>query len=226
MKKLIAVATLLAIGAVASAQSASSVNAAGFVKKTVAPGQLVLIQNPFEQFDGGTFTVADIFGTSLPNGTIVYAWSQLNQRYAIETLSRGAWTSGDQGRTSLIEFSRADGMFVSIPANAPLPSYDIFLFGEVPDSRTAVTTVLPLVSGFQMIGYPYPVSKTITETSLASIASAGDVVYSWNGTGWLFEAFSRGAWSPGTMVLNPGQAVFYSSVSPKDWTTTKPYNWP
>jgi hypothetical protein len=234
MKKLIAIATILAAGAVANAQSASSVNAAGFVKKTIDSGELQLISPPFEAFSGVNPTANDLFGSSLPAGTTIYYFNVATQQYLSETYNTDPFNPSAPGTWSpgVKQFARGEGFFLSIPSSAP---YDVFLFGEVPDSRTAPTTTTPIAAGLQLLGFTYPVAVSISNPDLGLSPSAGDTIYVWN-NGWTsitfntdpFNPSAPGSWSDPNFVLQPGQAIFYRALAGNSWLVDKSdfYTWP
>ena len=98
--------------------------------------------------------------------------------------------------------------------------------GEVPDKVTAPTTSLYVVQGLQMVGFMYPVATPLTNTSLATTAKWGDVLYYWKtNQSWGSENFVT-RWIPGTLVMEPGQAYYYKTTNATVWTETKPYTWP
>jgi hypothetical protein len=117
-------------------------------------------------------------------------------------------------------------MFVSIPDSATEAFYTVTVSGEVPDASRALTSLVTLSPGLTLTAFPYPVEIGITEAGIP--AENGDKVYFWDGSSWVIESFSRGAWVPGTSTFKPGVGFYYvsASLANKSWTASKPYDWP
>lgn len=235
MKKMLLILALGLTFQVASAQ-VSSRNAAGYVKKTVDRGKLMFLANPFFTFDGSDHTLTTMLGTdNLPGGSNVFTWDQGSQvweaslfREAQPPFNPTASWSPDRS------VQHAEGFFVQIPDNAAAASYDIYLFGEVPDSITAPTHQLAIADGLTSFGFAYPVARVIENTDFNSSAQGGDNIFFWNqDTGWGAALYREAqppfnptaSWSP-SVTLSPGCGYFYQSSGANSIMDTKPYSWP
>lgn len=235
MKKMLLILALGLTFQVASAQ-VSSRNAAGYVKKTVDRGALVFLANPFNTFDGSDHTLTSMLGTdNLPNGTTVYAWNPASQQWQSSLFTAGIPALGIPDSWSPERnVQRAEGFFVQVQSTAPSASYDIYLFGEVPDRITAPTHQVAISPGLTSFGFGYPVSRLLSATDFQNEANNGDTIYSWNPTsGWGSAVFTAGipalgiaaSWSP-DLALVPGCGYFYDSDAANNVNETKPYSWP
>ena len=225
MKRILVVALALAfIGGIAFGDPTNQVlskNAVGYVKVTIPRGALMMMQTPFESLSGAIdYSTGELLGSNVPNGTSIYFWNQNSQEYVSERFISSRWQPGTN------RFERGEGLFMAIPATAGSNSYDIFLMGEVPDTLNAPTSDTAFVQGLQMIGYMYPTAIALTNSALTNIAKRGDSIYFWKeDQTWGSERFiSR--WQPGTLVLQPGQAYYYSTTNATTWSESKPYTWP
>jgi hypothetical protein len=223
MKKLsaILVGMSLVAGAVMAAGPVTSVNAVGYVQKSVVANQYVMMANPFSKMEAGAtkVTIADVFGTNgIPYGFSVLLFDGTG--YVGETFY-GVY-GWDPGTTDV---SRADGFWVLSPATTNLT-----LSGEVPAASYASNTSYVIQQGYQMIGFPYPAEIALTNTSLATVAAYGDTVLVFNGIGYDGYTYygSVYGWDPADLVLTPGSGYWYykPSAGSTNWIETKPYNWP
>lgn len=223
MNKSVLVAVALSVAGCFVSQAAgpvSSVNAVGYISSTVTGGQYLMMANPFAKVSGsGSMTIKDVFGTNgIPFGMSVYLFDGVG--YVGETFAGSfGWLPGTN------DISRVDGFWVysSLTTN-------LTLSGEVPGGSYASNTVSVLAQGYQMIGYPYPVSIALTNTALASVASFGDTIYAFNGVGYdgcTYAGPSFG-WLPAGFTFSPGVGYWYykTSAGSTNWNEAKPYNWP
>lgn len=223
MKKLIAITTLLACAAWVNAQSVSSVNAAGFVKKSIDGGQFILVHNPFETFDGTTNTVEDVFD-ALPVGTTCFVWNSGSQTFStVQKLADAFWFPQN------VALPRGTGVFIQTPPASP--TADIFLFGEVPGATSHASTAFNLLQGFNAIGNPYPTDITIEASGLEDATQPGDQVAIWDaGTqSYTFvQKLAPAFWFPQNTVIPAGTAFFLqiSNAGGATYTEDVPYTWP
>lgn len=223
MKKfaIIAAALLVSASAFAQTNQVLSRNAVGYVRVDAPAGKFNLIRLDFVNLSGTGYTVTNLFGNQLAQGTAVYIWDLSNQVYRIENKGARGWLPG----TNVIR--RGAGMFISSSSNA-----QVFLMGEVPDQFTAPTSGVYGLTGYNLVGVPYPVDTPITNSPFFLGAAQGDALYLWN-TNQTYDIYNRGArgWLPPTItnvVLKPGQGMWYqrNGVGTTNWIFGKPYTWP
>lgn len=155
LKKQMKAKTLLLAAAIATATAVSSsaqntvfsVNAVGFVNKTVLEG-FNLISNPLiaenNTYDG-------LFGTTLPNNTALYKFDPNSGFVSAQFFDLGGgttlWSPGGAETTEVVP---GEGFFINIPAGTA--SHTITFVGNVPQG----TLNTPLEQGFQLISSQVP----------------------------------------------------------------------
>jgi hypothetical protein len=222
MKKITAIllGTLIASSAaLASTNQVLSRNAVGYVKVDFPKG-FTLVQNTFNPM-GAPIAISNTFA-SLPNNSRVHIWNGAGY----STITKAALGGWGAGGSNLLQ--RGSGFWIEIPQAAASNSYPIFFMGEVPDDAS---TVVPLTAGFNMKGYPYPVSDKWTNTPIAKASPNNSKLHIWTGSNYnTFTRAALGGWnSASNVVLNPGQAFwveFPSAASSTNVSVTKPYTWP
>jgi len=223
MKKTTAIllGTLIASSAVFAQSNVLSRNAVGYIKRTVPAGGLDLVSIPFESMDGSGNTINSSF-SGLQDGSRVSLWDAGAQSYKTFQKSKGSW--GTPGTNVVL---RGEALFLRAPAGS---SQEVYLMGEVPDSTTAPSTTVSVVSGLNMVGSGYPVSTAWTGTTLSASLPDGSRVSVWDGSSYVTIQKAKGSWgaSGNSLVIEPGDGVFIRSQSGStiDWNQTKPYNWP
>jgi hypothetical protein len=209
-----------------------SQNAVGYVKLAVDRGALVLASQDFLQIDGSDQTVSDVVGDQLPENSQVLVWSGL--QFNEETYEKptkndpAAWTPD----TNLL--GPGIGFFMKCADTAPDASYDVFLLGEVPSEATQPTKDLWKMTGFTLMGYPFPANQWWTNTDMAATAVENDGLYLWNGAGYDESYFEKPTkndppvWTDPSVIITPGMGFFYQNNSGGDVmaSETKPYSWP
>jgi hypothetical protein len=226
MKRIILTALGLAtIASVATAQTnvVLSRNAVGYVRVDAPRSNLVLIANNFFNLGSAPITVTNLLGNQVPVGAAVLVWDSAAQVYKSEIMLFGGWSPGTN------QLNPGRGFWLQIPPTAASNVYQIYMMGEVPDRFTQPTATVPVVTGLNMLGNPYPVETFFTNTALAKSGVIGDSALFWNASDQVYNAELRlfAGWSPGTNVLRPGQAFWYRrSGTPTNWIQPKPYTWP
>lgn len=198
----------------ADTNTATSVNVVGFIAQSNTANRLYMLNVPLHAIGGDDSprVIADLIGTNVPNGTIIYLWTGTS--YASESFIAGAWSPG----TNLVR--RCDGFWMRSELGT-----DVIRAGEVP---SASNTVVQLVPGLQMIGYPYPVSCALTNMGLGNVAANGDIIFKWTGLSWNSASYFAGSWDT-NYDFNPGDAFWYkrdSGASVTNWVINKPYTSP
>lgn len=221
MKKLIVTSfALLVAVSISTADEVSSVNVVGYKKVETTANVYKILGINFEKVDSTAFefTVSDLFPTNgLPDGAMIYLYNGLG--YAGE-----AYYDGYGWDPNTNKIYRGDAFWFLAPANLT----NTFL-GEVPASEYAATSDIQLSQGYQFFTYPYPVSIPINDTGLGAVAEDGDVIYAFNGVGYVGYAFYDGfGWDPDTLVLELGVGYWYykSGLGSVVWTEAKPYDYP
>ncbi len=225
MKKIVSMVAGVALaGLVASAADpVYSVNAVGYVTKSLPANGIALFGAPFAKVgqNNARLTVQDVLGiTGIPDTTIVYIFNGTDYQpeyfFAPDT-----WVPG----TNLL--SRVDGFWVSTPEAATFQ-----LTGEVPSALYATNTTSVIASGFQIISYPYPATVAVTNTMLntRAVAGDGDIIYAWNGSDYnpYYYGIAGDTWYPDGLTFQPGVGYWYyrEAAGSVVWSETKPYNWP
>ncbi|HMP76654.1 MAG TPA: hypothetical protein PKE12_10200 [Kiritimatiellia bacterium] len=226
MKKTIVIALGLAVmagSAFAQTNQVLSRNAVGYVKIEAVRSNFVFIANNFSNLLGGPVTVTNLIGNQVPIGSSLFLWDPAAQAYRSESLLFSGWTPG----TNRLNTGR--GFWLKIADAGPSNVYQVYLMGEVPDKNTQPTGTIPIVSGFNMVSLPYPVSIAFTSTALAKSGAIGDSAFFWNPVSKTYysESLIFSGWTPGTNRVAPGQAFWYRrGGSATNWVEVKPYTWP
>lgn len=228
MKKMsVILASLCVLSAAAMAADVYSVNGVGYESFSIAGGKSALIRIDFEKVGGGTWKVADLFGTNSVLGMRVYYWNTNTVGWSSVT-----WDPEDKlWIPSTTPFVRGQSLFVTMFGSSDVTN-TFAIAGEVPGSNNGGSnTVLSLVQGFNGVSYAYPNSIAITNTTL-SVAAGGSglSVYYWMNEGWRNVVWDSedNIWIPSSFVLQPGQGVLvrrYATGS-TSWAEEKKYNWP
>jgi len=182
----------------AATNSAVSVNAVGFVNKTMLNGQALLMTCNFQKVGGGTNTLLDIFGTnqlaqndSVPACDLVIMWDIAQSKYQ----SYAQWTDGKFYKANdMVEWGNSIEANPNVPVGTALwliPSSTqisnkvLTLAGEVVGVATQQINV---VSGPQLMGYPLTSSVALQDTGFAASGAANndsvpacDLVITWLG---------------------------------------------
>jgi hypothetical protein len=162
-KTLALTAVVAAVGiASAAAQTVYSVNAVGYVNKTVPANGFALLANPLNL---ATNTLATVL-PDVPANTVVWKW---NGTFAKYTMRTSGW--GTAGTTPV---APGEGFFVQNVAATPLV---ITFVGEV----LTGTQTTPINPGFNILGSKIPQAGKI-ETELGLPVKQNDVVYKFAGT--------------------------------------------
>jgi hypothetical protein len=228
MKKLvIALAGIAALSSVAFGQTNQvlSRNAVGYEAIIVPSNKLNLVRLDFVNLDGAPYTVTNLIGDQLPQGSSVFIWNKATASYVGENKIRTGWSPGTN------RITRGVGMFIKGPGGLANVSnqYTVYFMGEVPDSLTAPTTSISGITGVNLHGYPYPADIQWTNTGLARNGAQGDSLFIWDVSNQTYVGYNRirTGWGAGTnVILRPGQGFWYSSTTVQNWVEIKPYTWP
>ena len=237
----------------ANTNTATSVNAVGFVNKTMPAGQWVLTTCNFQKVGGGTNTLLDVFGTtqlaqndSLGLCDLVILWDATQDKY--QTYAQ--WTDGKfylandndqwgQGIEANPDIPVGTAMWV-VPGAGQVGSKTLTLAGEVVATSTQS---LNIVSGWQLIGYPLTCSIDLQGTQFAANGAAKndalglcDLVITWNGSAYQtyalwtdnqwYLANDNDQWGQGILASNTlqlGEGFWYVAQSAITWSEPSPY---
>jgi hypothetical protein len=206
-KTLLLTAALSAAGIATSMAQVYSVNAVGYVNTPLVPG-FNLISNPLDNKSSANGnSIANLFGTQLPEDSIVYKFTNGSFVGGIFTYSFGSWPAG--ASTALIP--PGEGVFVRVGAAAT-----VTFVGDVPQG----TLSNPIPAGFSIRASQVPQAGTVTV--LGFPATEGDSIYQYDETRAVKYAVSQyefGQWST-VPTLKVGEAFFLRTGAAKAWTRT------
>jgi len=219
----IAASVLCLTTALALAQSTSevtSVNAVGYLRVSVPSNALALVTLDFEYLGDGNFTVTNLIGDQLgTSGDTVFIWDRVAKKYNIESRGRFGWSPG----TNVIR--RGDGIWLK---NTAVTAKEVVFTGEVPDSNTAPTTTLQNLTAIDAVGYAYPADVAFTNTTLCKNSKNGDTLFLWDVVTQNYVIYSNGrfGWNPSVdaVTVKMGEAFWFKTATPTNWTEAIPYN--
>ena len=199
-KTLSLVAALGAAGMMALQAQVYSVNVVGYVNVEVPAGGLALLCNPL---DAGSNTVADLFGDSLPDGTIIYKYN--GSGFDTATYMFGSWTGGD------MSLDPGVGFFIYNPLTDN--SLQITFVGEVKQG----TLEVPLQAGLNLVGSIVPQAGKV-HTDLGLPVGEGDTVYLFTGKSYDGYTYMFGSWTPEEPQVDVAQGFWVVKVNAETWS--------
>jgi len=209
-KTLALLAAIALAGITASQAQVFSVNAVGYVNKTVPAKGYALISNPL---NAPTNTIEALLTGQLADNSTVYLWNTTTKQFEITTYLGAA--DGWDGAASTKVVKPGDGFFVH---NTGAADQKITFVGEVPQG----TLSTPLKAGFQIVSSQVPQAGTVEE--LGYKAAAGDVIYQWDAKAQQYTIFTflgaADGWDPGLKTLDVGDAIFLSKTVAGSWDRT------
>jgi len=191
-KTLLIAAVLGAVGIATASAQVTSVNAVGYVNKSLDAG-LSLIANPLS--NGGN-KVSEVI-PSAPIGTTIFLFDA-NTGFTVSQFV-GIWSED-------VELPVGTGFYLQLPEAATITFVGEVLQGDA--SNKAVP------AGLSIQGSNVPKAGTFTELSFP--AEVGDVVYTFDGTAFEPTTF-LGVWAPTEPALGVGDAVFVDKASAGNW---------
>jgi hypothetical protein len=253
MKKLSAFlvgASLVASAAVWAANTATSVNAVGFVSMTVPAGKFVLAGIPFNDFDSSLDAVmwGQLTGTDDPStADRVWLFDSVLQKYVMYWKADGVG-GGYDGHMIDPTAKIATNVFLR-PGQAfwiqsqATTSQVVVLKGQVPNDTQSTNSVS---ASFSLVSFPYSASQTIGSISnLLTSGAIGSDDPSTSDTLFLFDVpnqkyerywLANGVGAPydghlidaganiATQKWNVGQGAFYQSLGGGfTWVVPRPY---
>lgn len=203
-------AALVVAGTIATNAQVFSVNAVGYVNKTVPAKGFALVSNPLTAL---TNSVSALLTGQVPEGTVVFVWNTTTKKFDSATYQGADF--GWDGAAANTDVKPGQGMFIKNPGATDLK---ITFVGEVPQGTPLST---PIVAGLQIVSSQVPQAGTPTDLGFTG-ASEGDKMYFWNTTKQSYDtAVFQGAdfgWDPPQKSLDVGDAFFLSAKSAGTWS--------
>jgi hypothetical protein len=209
-KTLLLTAALSAAGVATSMAQVFSVNAVGYVTKTVPANGFALIANPLIAADN---SINALFAGS-PAGTQVFKFNSATASFTSATFDDldGAFLPAAAAAATVVP---GEGVFVRNPTGAAIT---ITFVGEVPQGDLKN----PLPKGLSIRSSQVPQAGTAAELGL--VGAAGDQVFQWNAAtqGYSTSTFDDldNAWLPPLGKLEVGDAFFLSKQAAGSWNRT------
>jgi hypothetical protein len=212
-KTVLLMAAVAAAGAATSMAQVFSVNAVGYVNKTIPANGFAMVSNPLK---AATNTIDALFA-GVPAGTHVYVYTP-GKGYDV-----GVYDDLDNSFGSPVggmTLMPGQGVFVKNNQATPLT---VTFVGEVPQG----TLNTALVAGLQIVSSQVPQAGTTAQLSfpdtLAEGLTAGDQVYKFNTTAQKYDVFTfddlEDKWD-GALSLDVGEAVFIRVAKALTWSRT------
>jgi hypothetical protein len=189
-----------------------SVNAVGYVNKTIPKNSFLLVSNPLK---AATNTVNALF-QPVPAGFQVFVYTP-GKGYDVGTFDdlEGAFLPASVGSAQVVP---GGGVFVKNPTSSDVT---VTFVGEVPQGN--LTT--PLVAGLQIVSSQVPQEGTASDLGLPHTTETGmtpgDQVYQYvPGTGYYVSTFDdlENNFVPALKSLAVGEAIFLKLAKANSWT--------
>jgi len=214
-KTLLIAAALSAAGAATSMAQVFSVNAVGYVNKTIPAASFAMISNPL---NAPTNTVNALF-TGVPDGFQVFIYTP-GKGYTVGTFdSLSGGFLPDAAGTSTV--TPGGGVFVKNGGSTPVT---ITFVGEVPQGDLKTT----LVPGLQIVSSQVP--QAGTADTLGLVGADGDQLYQFGVTTQKYTTSTydglSNAWIPTLTPLDVGDAFFLKKVAAATWERNFSVNTP
>jgi len=210
-KTLLLIAAVGAAGAATSMAQVFSVNAVGYVNKTVPKGQFMLVSNPLK---AATNTVNALF-QPVPVGFQVFVYTP-GKGFDVGTFDdlEGAFLPASVGSMQILP---GQGVFVKNPGTSDVT---ITFVGEVMQGNLST----PLVPGLQIVSSQVPQAGTAKELGFPSTTeqgmTPGDQIYQYTpGTGYYVSTFDdlENGFLPALKTLDVGEAIFVKMAKANKW---------
>ena len=227
IKVLICAAALAAASAFTSMAQGNvySLNVVGYINIPLVEG-FQLIANQLDYDGTGTNNLdANILGTNVPVGSVVYTWDPKTVAYNVDTLAavKGSTTVAWSKNNSL---NPGQGAWLSIPSGK-LVNSNLTTVGQV-DQSTTMSLVNPNINpagGFSLLSSMVPLAGGLT-TVLLYTPQPKDVVYQWDiatqsyniSTYAAVKGTSNYAWSPKEPTIAISEGFWLNSTAAASWS--------
>jgi hypothetical protein len=213
-------AAALAAGLAGASAQVYSQNIVGYVNVTFTNG-FTMFGNPLHTDSTGTNdTVQQIFGTNMPNGSTIYAFSGgAFANPAAGYTTKGGWTGGTNAANAALSAGR--GVFIKVPSTATLTFVGNVVAGG--------TNTVPYNNGFNIVSSPTP-QAGLLQTNLGFVPFNGDTIYQFNSSSQAYPNPSsgyttKGGWAgAGQPNLQVGEAFWLKSASVSGGTWVQVFN--
>jgi hypothetical protein len=206
-KTLLLTAALSAAGIATSMAQVFSVNAVGYVTKTIPANGFALIANPLVAADN---SIGALFSPA-PAGLQVFKFNSTTVSFTTATFDDldNAFLPAAAAALTVVP---GEGVFVRNPTAAAIT---ITFVGEVPQGDLKN----PLPKGLSIKSSQVPQAGTAAELGLVGVA--GDQVFQWDAATQTYKTSTfddlDNAWLPALGRLEVGDAFFLSKVNPGSW---------
>ncbi len=218
--KTLILTTVLGVASAATTMAqVYSVNAVGYVNKTLVPG-FQLVANPLDA-GAGNNTIAKLFA-GVPAGTVVYKYTGTGfdvNDYDPDTYGAQGWATPDM---TLVP---GEGAFVLLPPGA---NFTVTFVGEVAQGNLSN----PLPAGFSIRSSQVPQSAAL-DTVLKFPVSNGDFIYQYNTTTKSYDTsdydtdtYGPQGWPGAAPAPAVGEAFWVKKLAATNWTRTFSVNTP
>jgi hypothetical protein len=204
-KTLLLTAALGAAGIATSSAQVFSVNAVGYVTKTVPAGKFALISNPLNAADN---TIDKLFA-GLPAGTQIFKYD--GKAYAQGTFDDFDNNYGPLGKQTLVP---GEGVFVKNNSTADI---NITFVGEVPQGDLKN----PIPQGLSIRSSQVPQAGNLNVLGLKG--APGDQVFKFNVTAQGYQPAAYDDFDnkwPDTLTVDVGEAFFIQKAAAGSWDRT------
>jgi len=203
MKRSVLAAVGCLVAAAAFAQGpVYSVNVVGFNKMQFEKGKLYLVSTAFESIDGNPLRAADVIGTQLPINTTLSYYQGGVVPYLTDARTFAGWSTN-------IVFDGWMGFWLRLPNSGTQLVYDVVFKGQAPMAEDGPISNV-VVSGLNMIGYPYTADVRFRDTALYTNSAVNDTISVWTGSNYTPYAKTFAGWGNGTnLVLTQGMGFWY-----------------
>jgi len=206
-KTLLLTAVLSAASVASSLGAVYSVNAVGYVNKTLVPG-FQLIANPLDNKAANGNTISNLF-LGLPEGTTIYPF--VGTAFQTIGFEFGEWANPN------FQLNPGDGAFIFIPGTANIT---VTFVGEVKQNTGASPLVNPIPKGLSIKASQVPQAGKL-QSDLKYVPEEGDTVYTYSTTlkTYLTKGYEFGEWGGNVEpLLEIAESFFLSSPNAKSWT--------
>ena len=223
-----AIVALTVIAAVAQELEVLSVNALGYIKKTLPPGgKMICLNLPLDSMS----EASNVFGRTsiaqeLPSGSAVLFWDEGQQSWVTGTKNNKGWSPFASNYVIKV----GEGFFLKSPTNST-EGIELTIAGEVPSAATS-TRALAGLNRLGTVGNPYPTAFKFGESDLAKNAANNSSVSFWDegAQEWISGIKGGKGWTPyaSNYVVKATEGFFLKSSNATAWvwTNAKPYTWP